>query len=650
MTSTQILAVPTIKTEDNETQTLSQDDTSASKEEVKESLRLIEDLKFFLATAPANWQENQVIRRYYLNHDEGFVSCVFWNNLYFITGTDIVRCIVYKFQHFGRKIIDRKKFEEGIFSDLRNLKCDTDAILESPRSDFLDFLFKNSCLRTQKKQKVFFWFNVPHDKLMADALERDFKKEKLGQKPTTIAHREPAKSFDYDDTKALYTQLADHMEIQKQLNETVPSPNASTVSERSPEYSSSTTMNNQKEQFDFLEGETPSQFEANPDYEDDFPLDYFDPEGGDTSNDFITLDSNFQAGVIHNVDENYDTFVDPSIFTNLINPTPTSNQLVFNGEYLIEQTQPLKTPQPPKSASNLHHPISASNSHYPIHQPPQQQQQSQQQQQQQFYHQPLQQQQAPQYTQYINAPPLVQSASQDFFPISELYPNQPPPSATFQRSTSNQHYHDPVIIQSHPQAQYPQQSFYQNQDQIPYNLIQHEPEYWQPQLPHQQYGQLESQLAIPMNQSGPGGFLYVNEQQNDYLPQNNIYYMDSSNSINMNTISNNSANGLNQSMYASPSQRQQQISANMMKKKRQMQQQRFKNNNSNNNSMKFSPAKSKSVIHNLDETINNSNNNKSSVRVSFKNDSIQDKSENLIPTPESSITNPDNVTSRSNHF
>lgn len=196
---------------------------------VKESLRLIEDLKFFLATAPANWQENQVIRRYYLNHDEGFVSCVYWNNLYFITGTDIVRCIVYKFEHFGRKIIDRKKFEEGIFSDLRNLKCGADAILEPPRSEFLEFLFKNSCLRTQKKQKVFFWFNVPHDKLMADALERDLKKEKMGQRPTTMAHREPALSFHYDESSSLYTQLGKHMETQKRINDAATSSTSNTA-------------------------------------------------------------------------------------------------------------------------------------------------------------------------------------------------------------------------------------------------------------------------------------------------------------------------------------------------------------------------------------------------------------------------------------
>lgn len=299
-------------------------DLSEITEKVKESLGLIEDLKFFLATAPANWQENQIIRRYYLNHDEGFVSCIFWNNLYFITGTDIVRCIVYKFQHFGRKIVDRKKFEEGIFLDLRNLKCGTDAVLELPRSDFLEFLYKNACLRTQKKQKVFFWFNVPHDKLMADALERDYKKEKLGQAPTTVADREPALSFKYDERSALYTQLADHMDMQKQINDR-PLPNEEA---RSPEY----TTVAKEEPVVAIPAE-------NSDYEDDFPLDYFNNDTSYDANDFILLDQGLQHGSYAANFDDYDAFVDPAVF-NMAGP----NHLVYNDEYLIEQTQPVKTP------------------------------------------------------------------------------------------------------------------------------------------------------------------------------------------------------------------------------------------------------------------------------------------------------------------
>ncbi|EMG45569.1 Transcription factor CPH1, partial [Candida maltosa Xu316] len=321
--------------------------------QVKESLRLIEDLKFFLATAPANWQENQVIRRYYLNHDEGF------------------------------------KFEEGIFSDLRNLKCGTDAILEPPRSEFLEFLFKNSCLRTQKKQKVFFWFNVPHDKLMADALERDLKKEKLGQNPTTIAHREPALSFDYDESASLYTQLSKHMETSKKVNDAaintslgntaattlhagsasnngtnnssdeVSSNKHSNTSEKSsPEYTTTATATRGREDYGFLNEATPAQYKTGSDYEDDFPLDYIN-QNGQNPEDYITLDANYQPGAYANIiDDNYDSFLDPTLFmppslTGAVSATTASNQVAFNDEYLIEQAQPLRTPLPPISSSAL---------------------------------------------------------------------------------------------------------------------------------------------------------------------------------------------------------------------------------------------------------------------------------------------------------
>ena len=100
-----------------------------------------------------------------------------------------------------------KKFEEGIFSDLRNLKSGTDASLEEPKSPFLDFLYKNNCIRTQKKQKVFYWYSVPHDRLFLDALERDLKREKMGQEATTVAVGEPALSFEFDSSQSLFEQL-----------------------------------------------------------------------------------------------------------------------------------------------------------------------------------------------------------------------------------------------------------------------------------------------------------------------------------------------------------------------------------------------------------------------------------------------------------
>lgn len=129
------------------------------------------------------------------------------NNLFHISGTDIVRCLAFRFQAFGRPVKNSKKFEEGIFSDLRNLKSGTDASLEEPKSPFLDFLYKNNCIRTQKKQKVFYWYSVPHDRLFLDALERDLKREKMGQEATTVAVSEPALSFEFDSSVSLFDQL-----------------------------------------------------------------------------------------------------------------------------------------------------------------------------------------------------------------------------------------------------------------------------------------------------------------------------------------------------------------------------------------------------------------------------------------------------------
>lgn len=135
-----------------------------------------------------------------------------WRNVYFITGTDIVRCLSFRFEAFGREITNRKKFEEGIFSDLRNLKCDNDAVLEQPKSEFLDFLYRNNCVRTQKKQKIFYWFSVNHDRLFQDALERDLKKELATKRASTTAVRDPALSFQYDSSRTLHDQLPDIIE------------------------------------------------------------------------------------------------------------------------------------------------------------------------------------------------------------------------------------------------------------------------------------------------------------------------------------------------------------------------------------------------------------------------------------------------------
>lgn len=189
-----------------ETFMLSTEAQQALPQDAQVALQQVDNLKYFLISAPVDWQHDQYIRRFLLPTGE-YVSCVLWNNLFHISGTDIVRCLSFRFQAFGRPVKNCKKFEEGIFSDLRNLKSGTDASLEEPKSGFLDFLYKNNCIRTQKKQKVFYWYSVPHDRLFLDALERDLKREKMGQEATTLAVSEPALSFQYDSSQSLYEQL-----------------------------------------------------------------------------------------------------------------------------------------------------------------------------------------------------------------------------------------------------------------------------------------------------------------------------------------------------------------------------------------------------------------------------------------------------------
>jgi transcription factor STE12 len=126
-----------------------------------ESLAQLDRLKLFLATAPSRWTSqghsassthNQslpstlsplptvhpALNRFLLPSGE-YVSCVLWSGLYHITGTDIVRALVFRFEAFGRPVVNMKKFEEGVFSDLRNLKPGTDACLEEPKVSYLIF-------------------------------------------------------------------------------------------------------------------------------------------------------------------------------------------------------------------------------------------------------------------------------------------------------------------------------------------------------------------------------------------------------------------------------------------------------------------------------------------------------------------------------
>ncbi|KAJ2964801.1 hypothetical protein NQZ79_g368 [Umbelopsis isabellina] len=192
-------------------------------------LAMIEDLKRFLFEAPSTWDQidgSMMLKRFMLRGTNDAISCVLWKGLLYITGTDIVRSLMFRFHAFGRLVTNVKKFEEGIFSDLRNLKPGTDSCLECPKSDFLDLLYKYKCIRTQKKQKVFCWFSVPHDRLFLDALERDLKRENMGMEASTVAFTEPSLSFTFNNVQ----QLSDSLQKSAQLSAMDPSNNPFSIS------------------------------------------------------------------------------------------------------------------------------------------------------------------------------------------------------------------------------------------------------------------------------------------------------------------------------------------------------------------------------------------------------------------------------------
>jgi len=168
-----------------------------SKSQISDELK---NLKLFLNSAPSEMNPNNPVRTHNLPNDTS-ITCVLWNGIFHITGADIVKALLFRFQAFGRQIKNFRKFEEGVFSDLRQLKPGVDASLEEAKSEFLNLLVKLRATRTMKKQKVYYFFSVCHDKLFSDAIERDLKRESIGASPCTAHHlsiqRQLKKLIDY---------------------------------------------------------------------------------------------------------------------------------------------------------------------------------------------------------------------------------------------------------------------------------------------------------------------------------------------------------------------------------------------------------------------------------------------------------------------
>ncbi|TPX41745.1 hypothetical protein SeLEV6574_g05941 [Synchytrium endobioticum] len=150
-------------------------------------------LKTFIRTAPDRLRSkpSPCVDKFELDYN-GPIAVVSWNQGIFVSGTDVLKIVQKLFSELGRPIdpAHQKKWEEGIFSDLRGLKVSVGCILEQPRSPLLQYLFTHGAIRTQKKQKVFKLEAVNFDKLFIDALRRDLRRIESGQAPTTKSTNE----------------------------------------------------------------------------------------------------------------------------------------------------------------------------------------------------------------------------------------------------------------------------------------------------------------------------------------------------------------------------------------------------------------------------------------------------------------------------
>jgi hypothetical protein len=162
-------------------------------------------LQRFIDGAPQLAPGHQDIVAYTLNEEGLVISCINWFGKHYITGTglstieknildlfipvsscflDIVRILYHRYQFYmGGLPPHSKKFEEGIFSDLRRLSVPHDCELQPTRSDFLIYLFNNDCVRSKKKQKVFFWHSFARcaNSVFSDALEREMARMEMAR-------------------------------------------------------------------------------------------------------------------------------------------------------------------------------------------------------------------------------------------------------------------------------------------------------------------------------------------------------------------------------------------------------------------------------------------------------------------------------------
>ncbi|GAA5989755.1 hypothetical protein JCM10908_002307 [Rhodotorula pacifica] len=100
------------------------------------------------------------------------VSCVRWQGAYYMIGTDVTRTLAFRLTLRGVRLPELRVLKRNVNSRLRSIKKGHGMLLEPANSPLLTLLFQHDLVNTRKSQKLFSWFEVPHDQLLDLELAR----------------------------------------------------------------------------------------------------------------------------------------------------------------------------------------------------------------------------------------------------------------------------------------------------------------------------------------------------------------------------------------------------------------------------------------------------------------------------------------------
>lgn len=132
-------------------------------------------ISWFVETAYQEWSAS-LAARYLELSNKSRIACVAWDGEFYISGTDILKIVQFRLRQAGIRDADPRKIERGIISTLRGLRPGRSSILLESRDPLMSRLDALGCIKTRKRQKVFLWDAVDHQRLFQDALARELRR------------------------------------------------------------------------------------------------------------------------------------------------------------------------------------------------------------------------------------------------------------------------------------------------------------------------------------------------------------------------------------------------------------------------------------------------------------------------------------------